>query len=208
MALDSQREDIPRISIETFDDWRRIKRNYTLAALTALDEQLSGNNSAEDRQVLLAHLHRFIDKTFELTRPNVRVNGQNLEELNEDEVDTEPFDEGFDRHIWSLSDQSLRWDLQIAKERRTKPEEIEKQMRELLAAQQELDAEEAAAMEDLADVDSRAKEEIPVVVYERIDEVASHTFAVVEELKQAIPVQLERTERVKTVAEEIKALKL
>lgn len=32
-------------------------------------------------------------------------------------------------------------------------------MRELLAAQQELDAEEAAAMEDLADVDSRAKEE-------------------------------------------------
>lgn len=109
MALDSQREEIPRISVETFDDWRRIKRNYTLAALTALDEQLSGNNSAEDRQVLLAHLHRvcsilhvptvgliliarpqFIDKTFELTRPNVRVNGQNLEELNEDEVGALP----------------------------------------------------------------------------------------------------------------------
>ena len=58
MALDSQREDLPRISVETLDDWRRIKRNYTLSALTALDEQLSGNNSAEDRQVLLAHLHR------------------------------------------------------------------------------------------------------------------------------------------------------
>ena len=58
MALDSQREDIPRISVETLDDWRRIKRNYTIAALTALDEQLSGNDSAEDRQVLLAHLHR------------------------------------------------------------------------------------------------------------------------------------------------------
>ena len=57
-AVDSQREDLPRISVETLDDWRRIKRNYTLAALTALDEQLSGNNSAEDRQVLLAHLHR------------------------------------------------------------------------------------------------------------------------------------------------------
>ena len=58
MALDSQREDLPRISVETLDDSRRIKRNYTLAALTALDEQLSGNNSAEDRQVLLAHLHQ------------------------------------------------------------------------------------------------------------------------------------------------------
>ncbi|KAI0710445.1 hypothetical protein C8T65DRAFT_648385 [Cerioporus squamosus] len=208
MAMDSQREDIPRVSVETLDDWRRIKRNYTLAALTALEEQLSGNNSAEDRQVLLAHLHRFIDKTFEMARRNVRVNGQNLEDLNEDEVDTEPFDEGFDRHIWSLSDQSLRWDLQIAQERRTKPEEIETQLKELLASQQGLDAEEAATLEDVADEQAQAHEEIPAATYQRIDEVASQTFAVVEELKQALPVQLERSERVKTVAEDIKALKL
>ena len=161
-----------------------------------------------------------------MARPNVRVNGQNLEDLNEDEVgvfarallleypltpslsirtnhasDTEPFDEGFDRHIWSLSDQSLRWDLQIAKERRTKPEEIEKQMRELLAAQQELDAEEAAAMEDVADVDGRTQADsawftyspfisgpqrdlVPAAAYERINEVAAQTFALAEELKQ------------------------
>ena len=58
MALDSQREDIPRISVETLDDWRRIKRNYTRAALAALDEQLSPNDSQDDRQLLLAHLHR------------------------------------------------------------------------------------------------------------------------------------------------------
>ena len=74
-------------------------------------------------------------------------------------TDTEPFDEGFDRHIWSLSDQSLRWDLQIAKERRSKPEEIEKQTKELLASQQELDAEEAAALEDVADEQVQAREE-------------------------------------------------
>ncbi|TBU47001.1 hypothetical protein BD309DRAFT_952900 [Dichomitus squalens] len=208
MAVDSQREEIPRISVETLDDWRRIKRNYTIAALTALDEQLSGNDSAEDRQVLLAHLHRFIDKTFEMARRNVRVNGQNLEDLNEDEVDTEPFDEGFDRHIWSLSDQSLRWDLQIARERRTRPEEIEKQMRDLLAAQKELDAEEAAALEDVQDEETMVQDDIPPDAYARIDEVASQTFALVEELKQAVPVQLERSERVKTVAEEIKSLKL
>lgn len=58
MSAEAQREDLPRISVETLDDWRRIKRNYTIAALTALDEQLSGNNSSEDREVLLAHLHR------------------------------------------------------------------------------------------------------------------------------------------------------
>lgn len=64
--------------------------------------------------------------------------------------------------------------------------------------------------------------------YARVDEVASQTFALVEELKQvrhrtalivawtaaesifvqAVPVQLERSQRVKTVTEEIKSLKL
>ncbi|KAH9890703.1 hypothetical protein C8Q73DRAFT_793129 [Cubamyces lactineus] len=206
--MEAQREDLPRISVETLDDWRRIKRNYTIAALTALDEQLSGGSSAEDREALLAHLHRFIDKTFEMARPNVRVNGQNLEEINEDEEDMEPFDEGFDRHIWSLSDQSLRWDLQIAKERRTKPEEIEKQMRELLASQAELDAEEAAAMAEVGEENVQVEEDLPADVHQRIEDVASQTFAIVEELKQAVPVQLERSERVKTVAAEINALKL
>lgn len=58
MSAEAQREDLPRISCETLDDWRRIKRNYTIAALTALDEQLSGNNSPADREALLAHLHK------------------------------------------------------------------------------------------------------------------------------------------------------
>ncbi|CDO74860.1 hypothetical protein BN946_scf185004.g10 [Trametes cinnabarina] len=207
MSMEAQREDLPRISVETLDDWRRIKRNYTIAALTALDEQLSGSSSSEDREALLAHLHRFIDKTFEMARPNVRVNGQNLEDINEDEEDMEPFDEGFDRHIWSLSDQSLRWDLQIAKERRTKPEEIEKQMRDLLASQAELDAEEAAVLDEVGEEDVQVEEYIPADAQQRLEEVASQTFAIVEELKQAVPVQIERSERVKTVADEIKAMK-
>ncbi len=155
-----------------------------------------------------------------MTRPNVRVNGQNLEDINEDEegahlapsevsdahlrgwnVDMEPFDEGFDRHIWSLSDQSLRWDLQIARERRTKPEEIEKQMRELLASQAELDTEEAAALAEVGEQDVHVAEEstcvtvlsvgwcshsrsVPADAHQRIEEVASQTFALIEELKQ------------------------
>ncbi|KAI0373359.1 hypothetical protein BV20DRAFT_1104433 [Pilatotrama ljubarskyi] len=208
MSAEAQREELPRISVETLDDWRRIKRNYTIAALTALDEQLAGTGTAEDREVLLAHLHRFIDRTFDMARPNIRVNGQNLEDINEDEEDMEPFDEGFDRHIWSLSDQSLRWDLQIARERRTKPEEIERQMRELLASQAELDTEEAAVLDELGEEDVQIDDEIPAAAHQRIEDVASQTFAIVEELKQAVPVQLERSERVKTVAEEIKALKL
>lgn len=57
----------------------------------------------------------------------------------------EPFDEGLDRHIWSLSDQSLQWDGEIARKRREKPVEVERLMRELVEAQKAVDEEEEEA---------------------------------------------------------------
>ena len=67
-------------------------------------------------------------------------------------VDEEPFDEGFDRHIWALAHQSLQWDSEIAARRRKHPKEIEAQMEEVFQRQRELD--EEAAGEDLK-VDGR-----------------------------------------------------
>lgn len=61
----------------------------------------------------------------------------------------EPFDEGLDRHIWSLSDQRLQWDGEIAQKRREKPDEVQRLMQELLDNQRAIDdmeAEEYAAV--------------------------------------------------------------
>ena len=57
----------------------------------------------------------------------------------------EPFDEGLDRHIWFLSDQSLQWDGEIATKRRTEPQEVRRLVKELIVTQQEVDDEERAA---------------------------------------------------------------
>ena len=91
-----------------------------------------------------------------MSKANLRINGRNFEELNAEEQGAlhlcppassfaenqfhalgsiEPFDEGLDRHIWSLSDQSLQWDGEIARKRREKPVEVERLMRELVEAQ-------------------------------------------------------------------------
>jgi DnaJ-domain-containing protein 1 len=43
------------------------------------------------------------------------------------------FDEALDRHIWSLSDQRLKWHKEIAGYRRTRPEEIERALLKSLA---------------------------------------------------------------------------
>ena len=56
---------------------------------------------------------------------------------------SEPFDEGFDRHIWALSDQSLNLDGEIAKFRREEPNRLMKVMQEILDKQRAVDEKEA-----------------------------------------------------------------
>lgn len=48
------------------------------------------------------------------------------------------FDEALDRHIWSLSDQCLKWDRQIAERRRIVPAQIEESLKEVLATRQQV----------------------------------------------------------------------
>lgn len=56
--MDPQREDLSRISVDSLQDWQRIKANYTSAALSALDEELAMSGSAAEKDVLLRHLQQ------------------------------------------------------------------------------------------------------------------------------------------------------
>lgn len=58
-------------------------------------------------------------------------------------VEIEPFDEALDRHIWSLSDQRLKWDREIARTRTEKPLEVESMLQDLFDRQCE------AGMQDI-----------------------------------------------------------
>lgn len=53
-------------------------------------------------------------------------------------VEIEPFDEALDRHIWSLSDQRLKWDREIARTRAEKPKEVETMLQDLFDRQHEV----------------------------------------------------------------------
>jgi hypothetical protein len=57
-------------------------------------------------------------------------------------VEIEPFDEALDRHIWSLSDQRLKWDREIARTRSEKPKEVETMLQDLFDRQHEVSMEE------------------------------------------------------------------
>ncbi|PSS29855.1 hypothetical protein PHLCEN_2v2648 [Hermanssonia centrifuga] len=199
--MDQQREELPRISVDSLHDWERIKASYTDAAMATFETRVASRSEA-DKKLLRKHLQKFIDRTFEMSTANLRINGRNFEDLNaEEQGGIEPFDEGLDRHIWSLSDQSLQWDGEIAKKRREKPREVHRLMKELLETQQvvdEAETEEYAQVvegDDEIEADSTSSRNHPnnrngnpwqsvTEAYNEAENVSRKTYAVAEELQQ------------------------
>jgi hypothetical protein len=50
------REDVQRVSIDTINDWKRIKSNFSSAAFAALDEILEASGGSVDKDALLPHV--------------------------------------------------------------------------------------------------------------------------------------------------------
>jgi len=183
--MDPAREDVLRISVDTVHDWNRIKRNYSKAALTLLDETLAGGNSNLKHDIL-PHLNHFIEDTFQIVRPNIRVNGRNFDDFEFNDHESEGFDEGLDRRIWSLSEQCLQWDVDIARKRRERPLEVERLMHEIL--QQNADDPRNANM--FQEIQNELVQEDSLSY--NAEDTVRRTFALSDELQQVIPHQLQR----------------
>jgi hypothetical protein len=52
------REDFPRVSVDTFPDWRRIEGNYRRAALEELEAQIAENGLESERDAMVVHLNK------------------------------------------------------------------------------------------------------------------------------------------------------
>lgn len=74
-------------------------------------------------------------------------------------TDADQFDEALDRRVWSLSDQRLKWDLEMALKRRGVPQEVEELMRDLIAQQRAYDDSQRPDEESTMDVDDGAEDD-------------------------------------------------
>ncbi|EPQ58755.1 hypothetical protein GLOTRDRAFT_104409 [Gloeophyllum trabeum ATCC 11539] len=205
--MDATREDLPRVSIETLQDWRRIKYNYERALLEMLDERLAASGLSHERDSLIPYIDEFVSSTFQIAKPNVRINGQNSEEIDDEEEEMEPFDEALDRRIWSLADQRLKWDREIASKRQTRPKEVADMIQDLLDRQREDDEEFATSATPDTEEPAETETDVLDARYPDLQTSFGQLMALSEELQQAAPVQLERSIRVRAVEEEVKSLK-
>ncbi|KAF5330321.1 hypothetical protein D9619_005648 [Psilocybe cf. subviscida] len=199
------REDIPRVSVDSVQDWRTVKTHYREAAMEELQKLLAGQDVGREKDAIVMHLEQFINKTFSLAEPNLRVNGHHFESLDKDGREMELFDETLDRRIWSLADTRLQWHKRIADTRRTVPREIEKTLSSLLEQHKELDS---TLLPELSnDVDDQDSTLLDEASGQRLGEVAQRTTGLVNELDQTVTEQQERGMRSEVIANEVKSLK-
>ncbi|KAH6918853.1 hypothetical protein BKA70DRAFT_1366969 [Coprinopsis sp. MPI-PUGE-AT-0042] len=199
------REDLPRISVDTVEDWQRLVSNCRYSASDILDKEIRSRGISSERDVLQQHMQAFISRTFTTAQPNLRVNGNSfdtLEGINSHDMET--FDEALDRRIWSLADTRFQWDKRIAENRKNVPQEIGTTVSQSLQQHHSFDAETEHDLEGAQDLITN--EDSAEVLQGAEDSVMKAT-ALVEELSQTIQKQQERSKRLKLVSAEVKALR-
>ena len=72
--MDSPREEFPRVSVDTQQDWQRIRANFTQAVYARLDERLALNNLTGQRSLFADHAQQVLSLFscchFKLTYPD------------------------------------------------------------------------------------------------------------------------------------------
>ncbi|KAJ3761860.1 hypothetical protein EV360DRAFT_79866 [Lentinula raphanica] len=214
--MSASKEDL-RVSIETMSDWSRIKANYAQVAKASLAKELAATGSMESnslsqhleqvglrsQRILLALTRpKFVQNTFRLAQPNLRVNGQTFDERGEDDI--EPFDEALDRHVWSLHDQRLGLHKTLAVTRRIEPSKVEKTMLGSLEQYQKLDTLEFNLQDLPGEFEMDTDIDADADLQPGVQDALLRTNAWAQELSQSIPNQTERTTRLKNVTAELK----
>lgn len=52
------REDIPRVSVDSVQDWKQVRGNYEKAALSKLEEQVMLRGITAEKEAVKAHLQQ------------------------------------------------------------------------------------------------------------------------------------------------------
>ena len=92
------REDHPRVSVGTVQDWQKLKSYYREAFVQAITRIASTQGLARGQNIALAHMEQvhfyllslsdteliqWVERTFNYAQPNLRINGNAFESLDE-----------------------------------------------------------------------------------------------------------------------------
>ncbi|KAF7777439.1 hypothetical protein Agabi119p4_3511 [Agaricus bisporus var. burnettii] len=200
-----EREELLRISVGSLADWEHIKNDLRADALALFRDTLDSEDvQPSERTAVLADFNNFLDDTFSMAEPNLRVNGHNFEKMNNTGQDMEAFDEALDRRIWSLADTRLQWHKRTTRMRREAPEEIQARLSSHL---DRLVKAYHQPIPDMPDQEDEVPDRQSPVVSTEVAEEFHKTSAVVRELGQGMPSQQQRVSLAEKATGELKSMK-
>jgi len=205
--MDECREDMTRIHVDSLRDWHRMKASFGKAIFDQFDQRIRQSGLESERETLLPYAHQFIDATFEKAKTNLRINGKKFEDLKDEDDDREiePFDEALDRQTWSLYNQRLQWDLELATKRRKRPQEVVDVLEKLFQVQGATLGELDPPIEEDED---RPDDTVPnEVALAETNDTFSKVAAQSGGLQQTVKTQHERLRRLQEAEEEVNAIK-
>ncbi|KIY69617.1 hypothetical protein CYLTODRAFT_420561 [Cylindrobasidium torrendii FP15055 ss-10] len=192
------RAAVGKIAVDTPADLERIKQNFVKVTMEVLEKELT-RSKVDDRDALVANAMAWADQTFDLLRANVRINGAS-EDDREQEEESEPFDEGLDRSIWSLADSRLGWQKKLGELRREVPSEVAARIAKVQGRDEGLVENDVEMHEDVlpGEGDKVLEEQREIV-----EEAMRSVVAMRTDLVQTIPLQRSRAEKLEDVSESV-----
>jgi len=191
------------IQIDTVEDWERLKSNFTDAIERALDAQLGPTASLAVRDALRQHLFNWRDKTFEIAKGNVRVNGVEAGAAS-GEGDMEPFDEVLNHQVYALEEERMAWEKTISEYRRHSPNDIRRLTEGLFDHEQAIEYRGSIGPSVTEDLDVNSETTLPNLA----EITATHARALSQNrsVLEVAPYVAERATRAPRVAEELMQL--
>ncbi|CAE6431518.1 unnamed protein product [Rhizoctonia solani] len=194
--------EITRIALNGIDDWNRIQEEFDSNVLDILNSTLAAGEpiSAEDKEMLLKCLKDWQKEAFDTAKPNISVNGQDLENYVPEAEETEPYDELLNGRRQASTEEQLVWDKTLADRRRKAPREVERVVEDLLLRQRMA----IPVSVPLRPPVPREIEEVPR--WEDVVETHKETAAIAVKLGKEEPTLMQRAQRAKKVGQTIASL--
>ncbi|CAE6414570.1 unnamed protein product [Rhizoctonia solani] len=194
--------EIPRIALNGIDDWKRIQKDFDSNVQDILNATLAAGEplSTEDKEILLKCLKDWQKEAFDTAKPNISVNGQDLENYVAEAEETEPYDELLNGRRQASTEEQLVWDKTLADRRRKAPREVERVVEDLLLRQRMAIPIPAT----LATPVPRTIEEIPR--WDDVVETHKDTADFAIKLAKEEPALMQRAQKAKKVGQTIASL--
>ncbi|EIM24188.1 hypothetical protein WALSEDRAFT_67034 [Wallemia mellicola CBS 633.66] len=185
----------PKIDLESKEHLKFLEGYYKNELFSQID------SSDDSNDALKCLLNSYFNKTFSLIHPNIKINGQNYQDINlDDEVEFEQFDDKLRTQMSELDSNIEQLQNRLSEKRRIVPLELEELLSRQLRRQKP--SNQDPNLEDEASPQEEESDKCVEFHKEGLDDINSN----INTLLSKLPQQISKLDRAKNLQNDLKSL--